>query len=35
MFNKKVIEVIVKIGIAILTTLGGYLGASASVHGWI
>lgn len=32
--NPKVLNLLVKIGIAILTTIGGYLGASANVNHW-
>lgn len=32
--NKKFWKTIVDIGIAILTIIGGYLGASAQVHSW-
>lgn len=31
--NKKVIELICKVGIAVLTLIASYFGASAAVHG--
>ena len=34
MVSKKLLQVLVKIGIAVLTCLGSYLGAAAQVHHW-
>jgi hypothetical protein len=34
MDNKKLLQFLIKVGIAILTTLATVMGVSATIHGW-